>query len=183
MYKNLSAALLLGIIAATSAQAAEYTYTPYVGADYAFTNAVVKGTRPSYNGINFNFGTKYNDYFGTELFFQQTTSDSKNTAIGKYKSSYRAYGLDIAAYLPLSCYHTFDFVATAGVGEYVLNKKITPQKHHNDSGIGYRLGGGFMYNMTENISIRALARYIGTDKISSYDHMVEYSLGLRYHFL
>lgn len=164
------------------AHAEDYAYIPYIGLDYGYINAHAAGTKPTYQAGGINIGTKYNDFFGTELFFQQTGSDSKKIADGKYKSSFRAYGLDIAAYLPLGCEHRLDIFATTGIGEYVFNKKFTGDKHHNDSGYGYRFGSGLMFNLDENISFRAAVRYVNLDKISGYDHMMEYSAGIRYHF-
>lgn len=182
MSKYFCTSLFLSLFLSFAALADNNIYTPYIGADYAFARAKASGIKPVYHSGAVNVGTKYNDYFGTELFYQQSGSESKKTGNGKYKSSYRAYGLDMAAYLPLTCDHHLDLLATAGVGEYVLSKKLSGFKHHNDSGIGYRFGGGVMFNLDENISLRVLARYIDLKNISGYDHMVEYSTGLRYHF-
>lgn len=164
--------------AATSQPSA---YIPYLGIDYGYVEAKAQKLKPYYNSFILNLGTKYNPYFGTEIFYQQTSSDSKKFAEGKFKSSYRAYGLDIAAYLPLGCYHTADLIATGGIGEYVFKKKFSGGKHHNDSGWGYRVGGGIAYNFSENVSLRLLARYVGLDKVSDFNHLMEYSAGIRYY--
>ncbi len=176
---SLAAAVLVSL----PAQAAELKYIPYLGLDYAYVEASAKSLNPNYHAAGINLGTKYNDYFGTELFFNQSGSDAKKTNSGKYKTSYRAYGLDIAAYLPLGCYHTFDLTATAGIGEYVFEEKLNGGKHHKNSAWGYRIGAGLMYNLSENISLRVLVRYVGLDNIAPFDHFNEYTLGLRYHFL
>lgn len=184
MKKILLSALFISTAAAAAANAAETSaYIPYIGVDYSYIDAKANAVKPHYNSMGFNIGTKYNDYFGTEVFYQQTSSDSKKIkADEKLKTSYRAYGLDIATYLPLGCYHQFDLLATAGIGEYVFKKKLTGGKHHNDSGWGYRIGAGAMYNIDENISLRILARYVGIDKVSDFKHLAEYSAGIRYNF-
>lgn len=176
----LSAAVLT---AALPAHADDFEYTPYAGVDYGYVEASAKSLNPNYHAAGINLGTKYNDYFGTELFFNQSGSDAKKTNGGKYKTSYRAYGLDATVYLPLGCYRTFDLIATAGIGEYVFEEKLNGGKHHDNSAWGYRIGAGVMYNLTENISLRVLVRYVGLDGISNFDHLNEYTLGLRYHFL
>lgn len=182
--KNLSAFIILAAaLAPTALKAETKSYVPYIGLDYAYVSAKAHQLKPHYNAAQFNIGTKYNPYFGTELFYQQSGSDSKKIADTKFKSSYRAYGLDVNAYLPLGCYQTTELFATAGIGEYVFRQKFLPLKHKNNSAIGYRIGGGFMYNVTENVSLRLGARYIGLDRIDTFNHLTEYFAGLRYYFL
>ena len=182
--KNLYAFITFAAALAPAALKAETpAYVPYTGVDYAYVSAKAHELKPHYNALQLNIGTKYNSYFGTELFYQQSGSDSKKIADGKFKSSYRAYGLDATAYLPLGCYQTTELFATAGIGEYVFRQKLTPLKHKNNSAIGYRIGGGIMYNVTENISFRLGARYVGLDRINTFDRLTEYFAGLRYYFL
>ncbi|MBE6451480.1 MAG: porin family protein [Alphaproteobacteria bacterium] len=169
---------------AFSANADEnFEYTPYVGIDYGYMQAKTQNQKPNYHLLNVNVGTKYNQHFGTEAFFEQSSSDAKKIdSESKIKSSYRAYGLDVSAYLPLGCYHDFDLTATVGAGEYVFYDKLNHQKHNRESGFGYRIGIGMMYNINENVSLRALMRYVDLNDISKVNHLYEYSLGLRYHF-
>lgn len=182
--KKLSAFVLCGMMIAPATLKAEtFEYVPYTGVDYAYTTAKAHVLKPQYNVLQINLGTKYNQYFGTELFYQQSSSDSKKSDAGKFKSSYRAYGLDINAYLPLGCYHTTELFASAGVAEYMFYQKFKPLKHKHNNAIGYRIGGGVMYNLTENVSFRLGARYVGLDRISQFDHLTEYFAGLRYYFL
>ena len=160
-----------------------FDYTAYVGLDYAFSDAKAKGVEPGYNLLNFNVGTKYNNFFGTEAFFEQSSTDTKKfNASDKLKTSYRAYGIDVFGYLPLGCYHTFDLLGTVGLGEYVFKEKINNEKHNSEHAWGYRAGVGIVYNIDENVSMRAVARYVGLNDITKIDHLYEYSVGLRYHF-
>ncbi len=160
-----------------------FEYVPYIGVDYGYVDANAKRINPKYHLVNFNIGTKYNKYFGTEVFFEQSASDAKKIdSQNKLKSSYRAYGIDVSAYLPIGCYNTFDLFATLGVGEYVFNHKLNNYKHSNDNAFGYRAGVGLMYNINEKISLRAMARYIYINDFTDVNHLYEYSLGFRYHF-
>ncbi len=186
MKKIFSAGLYLSCsLWALNVSASEnFNYIPYIGIDYGFTNIKTSQHKNNHHLANINIGTKYNNHFGTEMFFEQSASDTKkiNTE-SKIKSSYRSYGLDIATYLPIGCYHEFDLFTTIGIAEYVFNKKYNNEKHHNQNGWGYRFGGGFIYNFNEKISLRATARYVELNDITYINHLYEYTLGLRYHFI
>lgn len=173
--------LALGYASKTNAE--NFDYTPYVGIDYGYINAKASHIKPNYHLLNLNVGTKYNKYFGTEAFFEQSSSDAKKiTPYDKLKTSYRAYGIDAMGYLPIGCYHTFDLVGSFGLAEYIFKNKINKQKHHNNNAWGYRFGGGLIYNINENVSLKAMVRYVGLNDITYVDHLTEYTLGLRYHF-
>ncbi len=158
-------------------------YTPYIGIDGIYGKMNAKGFNPFYLGAKATIGTTYNSYFGTELFFEQVGSDSKKIDIHhKYTSSYRAYGLDLIGYLPFGQNKTFQMLASAGIGEYVFKEKLSGQKHHNNSAYGYRLGGGALYHLNNNLALKAMVYYTNFDHISHMDHMLSYTLGLRYFF-
>lgn len=160
----------------------KYHYTPYIGANYIYSDAKAKGFSPNYHNGGVIIGSDYSPYFGTELFFNQSGSDSNRAAIGKIKTSYRAYGLDMLAYLPLGCAKKFSLAATAGIGEYVFKHKLSGQKHHNEHGYGYRFGGGVRWAFTSHWQTKLLARYVKFDAVDGFNHAVEYSLGVEYHF-
>ena len=174
--------LALGYTAKANATE-NFDYVPYLGIDYGYVNAKASHIRPNYHLANINVGTKYNAYFGTEAFFEQSSSDAKKVnSADKLKTSYRAYGIDAMGYLPLGGYHNFDLVGSFGLAEYVFTSKFNKQKHHNENAWGYRIGGGLIYNLNENVSLKAMVRYVGLNDITYVDHLTEYTLGLRYHF-
>jgi opacity protein-like surface antigen len=86
------------------------------------------------------------------------------------------------AYLPLGCSKDFSLLATAGIGEYVYKQKFLGQKHNSEHGYGYRFGGGFKYAITPAWQTRLITRYVNFDGLHGYDHAVEYTLSLQYHF-
>ncbi len=173
--------LVLGF-ESNNANADNYKYVPYVGASYSFGVAHTNGAKPNYNIGGIYVGSEYGKYFSTEIFYNQSTYDTNNIDNIKTRTSYRSYGLDLFAYLPLDCYNRFNLVATTGVGEYVFAKKAKGDKHHNDSGWGYRFGGGLKYSFTQNWQAKALTRYVDFDRISSFNHQMEYSVNVEYHF-
>lgn len=172
---------------ATSANALEYT--PYVGVDYIHSIANTErlgNAKPDYDGASFNVGTKFNQNFGTEIFYQKTDKDNKQTGAEKIETSYEAYGLDLMGYLPLGCDGDVALLGTVGLGVYNFDRHVDNQRGTlHDEGIGYRAGVGAMYNFNESWAVRGIVRYVGLDKVDdsiNADHMMEYSMGVRYSF-
>lgn len=172
---------IIGINAKICA-ADSYKYTPYVGAGYSFDRIQAAKLRPEYSSFNIYVGSDYSKYFGTEMFFKQSASRKNGQTPHKLKSSERAYGLDLLAYLPLGCEQKFSLLATAGVGEYVFKLKNSGDKHHNEHGYGYRLGGGLKYALDSHWQTRFIGRYVGFDKVDGINQAWEYNLSLEYHF-
>ena len=183
MKKFFSVALAASLLATTSAYAArDGEYLPYVGLDYSYADANAKFVRPHYNSASVNVGTMYNRFFGTEMFYQISDSHKTRSGLEKSKSSYQAYGLDLYGYLPLGCGETFSLLGTAGVGEYTFVKDASFAKKQRDHGIGWRAGVGALVNVDQNWSLRMIARYVNLNQIEDFDHMMEYSAGVRYTF-
>lgn len=167
---------------ASSAQALEMDYKPYVGVDYNFSDVSAEGLKPNYNSASVNLGTSYNRYFGTELFYQKSGKESNRVEGAKVTSSFDAFGLDLMGYLPLGCFDTWSLIGTAGVGEYHFNEKVVGISKGTDNGYGYRAGLGVQYNVNNDWSIRSMARYVNFDQLDHLDHMMEYSVGAKYNF-
>ena len=182
MYKYFVSSILIAVFVVSNAFA-QNIYTPYVGINGVYSIAKTHLNKPQYFGGGFNIGTTYNDYFGTEVFYEQVLSESKKISdTQKEKTSYRAYGLDAVGYLPLDNDKRFALTGMVGIGEYVFHQKITNQNRHHNSAWGYRAGAGFIYRFSNNISMRMTAKYVGLDKIADFDHQVSYQIGLRYSF-
>lgn len=186
MKKTVGALMVAVSALAFSANAGAVEYNPYIGVDYSYNDGVAKELRPHYNAGKVNVGVDYNQYFGTEVFYQFSDSSKHNDKfdLGKAKNSFQAYGLDLYGYLPLGCDQVVSLLGTAGIAEYTFTTKETygSSEKSRDHGVGYRLGVGAQYNVNDNVSVRALARYVGLDKVENYDHMMEYSVGAKYSF-
>jgi len=180
MKKILLAALVL---AAAKAEAVENVYRPYLGIDYAYTETQAKNVSPKTNSAIVSFGSEYNKYFGTELWYQKSfTATASKTAENKTKYSFRAFGLDMYAYLPMFCEQKFAPLATLGIGRYAAKKKNLTGKSNDDDGTGYRFGAGAQYQIDEHLSVRALFRYVKLDRLADVDHINEVAAGVRYTF-
>ena len=116
------------------------------------------------------------------MFYQISDSHKTRSGLEKSKSSFQAYGLDLYGYLPLGCGETFSLLGTAGVGEYTFVKDASFAKKQRDHGIGWRAGVGALVNVDQNWSLRMIARYVNLNQIEDFDHMMEYSAGVRYTF-
>lgn len=181
MNKNIALLAAVSAIAlATSANALEFR--PYVGAQYNLTSASVKDM-PNMDMHSYSVfvGTDYNRYFGTEVFYQNSNKWHKVINDVKTKVDFEAYGLDAYGYLPLGCDRVFSLLGTAGIANYDFDVADNNAKGE-DNGLGYRLGAGMQYNITNNIAVRGIVRYIWADKLDNTDHMMEYSLGAKYSF-
>ena len=74
-------------------------------------------------------------------------------------------------------------IGTAGLAYYDFKGKEEGGKTNGDGMWGYRLGAGAEYNVTDNVAVRALARYTKLDQRAAYSNdMMEYSIGARYNF-
>lgn len=181
MNKNIALLAAVSAIAlATSANALEFR--PYVGAQYNLTSASVKDM-PNMDMHSYSVfvGTDYNRYFGTEVFYQNSNKWHKVINGKKTKVDFEAYGLDAYGYLPLGCDRVFSLLGTAGIANYDFDVADNNAKGE-ENGLGYRLGAGMQYNITNNIAVRGIVRYIWADKLDNTDHMMEYSLGAKYSF-
>ena len=196
MNKNIALLAAVSAIAlATSANALEFR--PYVGAQYNVTSHSIKDlhTNMDMHSYSVFVGTDYNRFFGTEVFYQNSNKWHKVYEGNKIKSDFAAYGLDVYGYLPLGCDRVFSLLGTAGIANYDYTFQGTKTNDtqgttagtsegfkSEENGLGYRLGAGMQYNITNNIAVRGIVRYIWADKLDGFDHMMEYSLGAKYSF-
>ena len=179
MNKNILIGLFALLIFPKTSQSANI-YTPYIGLDALYNKAKISSKHTEFGGGNLNIGTYYNDWFGTEIFYQTVDPRHKRYDNKQHKTSYRAYGLDLYAYTP--AVWNFKLTALAGVANYVLKEKVTGLSSSSDEGFGYRFGAGVVYDLTSHISFRGIARLVNFDHISHMDHMAEYTIGFRYNF-
>lgn len=177
MRKTIGALMAAVSAVAFTAGAEAYEFTPYAGVNYNYSQ-VGNHDRSNLNSASVMFGTDYNKYFGTEVFYQYSDSDQHK----KVETSFRSYGLDAYGYLPLGCEQKFALLGTAGIANYDFKTKVPMEKRHGDNGLGYRLGAGAQYNIDQNLAVRAVARYVWTDKIADTDHITEYTAGIKYNF-
>jgi len=173
--------MVMSFFMVTSVAKAENVYVPYVGADILYNQAKTKFANPKSLGAFVNVGTTYNKYFGTEIFYGQTPNHSTKTKSNdRYKTSYRAYGVDAIVSVPV--HEKADLTAGVGLASYVFGEKIKGAQHTSDEGIGYRFSVGAVYRLSEHLAFRANARYVKLNHISNLKRVSEYTVGARYYF-
>ncbi len=187
MKKTLLLASVACLISASANAKMLRDFKPYVGADYAYTNLDLKGAakhaKENFNSAKINAGIEMTEYASLEAFYQFGGSrkahlkDSQGGGTKKFK--FNAYGLDAYGYLPLGCAQKFSLVGTVGAAVYdttlKYGDKVTKSK------VGYRVGGGAQYKLTDNLAARVIGRYgyIGSRDLN---HIAEVTAGLKYSF-
>lgn len=169
--------LLAGVASVFAFNANALELTPYAGVDYNYSmlhhdasmDAIMAGQAHSASVV---LGTKVTPYAGVEAFYQLSKKEHK----ADNRSQLQAYGADVLGYLPLGCYGEYEVLASAGLGQYTAK-----YNKDQDSGLGYRLGAGLQYNVTDNWAVRAMYRHVWVDK-NVLDCVNEVSLGVRYSF-
>ena len=179
------------------------TYKPrfYVGSELSYVEGNFKtdeyeseNPEKNYANISFNMGMKLHENFGVEAFYQKSSEESKTSeeywgGLGdisiNMKTSFQAFGLDFIGYLPLS--KEVELLAAVGLGEYKFKGDIeysvknSIPDHLKDDKLVTRFGVGMLYNMTNNIALRTMFRYIPV-KNDYIKNITEASMGIRYTF-
>lgn len=177
--------LLAGLAGMVAANAEAINVTPYVGLDATY--AMVDGnenTNGSLSTKNWSLSGVVGgrtDHFGLEGFYLTSLRQHKSVeGEGHLNTRISGYGIDALAYQQLGCSGRWELVGATGIGEYKI-KVNTAGGGDSDTGIGYRLGAGLQYAMTENTSVRAMYHHVWMVK-SELDSMDEFTIGIRYAF-
>ncbi len=192
MKKTLLLAGVACCVIATSANAnmmqdmkrAAHDMTPYVGADYVYSNldlkGKAKGAEKNFNSAKINAGVDIGKYAGLEAFYQFGGSRKAHLKDGGTKKfKFNAYGLDVYGYMPLGCAQKFSLLGTVGAAVY--DTQLKHDGKTDKSKVGYRVGGGMQYKFTDRMAARVVGRYgyIGSRDLN---HVAEVTAGIRYAF-
>lgn len=202
---------LAALMIAVPAQAQEFkpAFAPYAGFDLVHYNVNYNDGADQYledglNGLNIHVGNRFSKYFGAELGYTRTRDEDKDiaagtvldsglglvtTGAGKTKVQLQSITLDAMGYLPLDQEERFELIGTAGISwtKADINVNIPTNLaavnlSDDDSEFSFRVGAGAQFNITENISVRGLARYQKVDFDDSADRAWVYAAGLNFSF-
>ena len=138
---------------------------------------------------------KFNENFGIEAFYQKSNEEDNNVEfIAEYwredtTISYTAMGIDAIGYLPIN--QDFEILASLGLAQYDFESEAKYHDLNDDErgvekkdfdSLGFRIGIGAQYNITNNLALRGMARYIKMNDDEYVKSLTEFSLGLRYMF-
>ncbi len=196
MKKTLLLAGVATALFAINAKAVEFK--PYMGLDYVYSDAGMKDNadvvyETKYNSFKFDLGAKLNKNFGLEVFYQQSGEEDKKHATAsilganaEISTEFKAYGVDVIGYLPLT--DKLEGLGSVGFAKYDFEAEynligVAKEKQDEDN-VGIRLGLGLQYNLTDNVAVNGMARYVKIDDSDSdvVEDITEFSIGARYSF-
>lgn len=178
---------------ATAASAEEMlALRPYVGLDYNFNDVNVdsgSGIPDSYSSLNPYLGLEFNKYIALEGGYFQSAEESENVSIpllgtGETNLKLKGWYADVIGSLPIN--PQVDILGLVGYGQAKFTGDIdiagTSVNVDSDNVDMWRFGGGASYNITDNVRVRGLVRYITLDEDSGLDDAFQYSAGVNYRF-
>ncbi len=151
------------------------------------------------NGLNIHVGNRFSKHFGAELGYFRTRDEDRDIAAGaavgpgvvaavpfQTKTQLQGITLDALGYLPVGPEDRFELIGTAGLswtkGEVELNVPGAGGDSVNESELGFRIGGGAQFNITDQVNVRGLVRYNTADFDNIADRAWVYSAGLNFSF-
>ncbi len=148
--------------------------SPHVGIDYV-------GSKPNsfdlseYSSVSVNAGIKILSFISVEGYYQEAFSIDAE----KGHTNPSSYGVDVVG--DLLNLGVVELLSSVGYGQYNLSGGEL-NKHQKDYETGaFRVGLGGQINLTNNLGIRAMYRYVMPDS-SFVDNIQEISVGLRFYF-
>lgn len=159
------AAAMLG--ASSAAQAAPFDSGLYAVIDYAGVIpkwSAIKGiSTPSYlDGVEADIGWRFNPFYSVELSYDYNTGSTTSHDVD-FDATLQAISLDGMGYLPLGRNSHWALYADAGGSLFIANGG-TPTMHSGDeTRLGGRVGGGLLYQFSDDLGVRASGRYEFTD--------------------
>ncbi|MFI3241680.1 MAG: porin family protein [Alphaproteobacteria bacterium] len=176
--------LLAGVACVLSFNSNASEIKPYVGLDVGVVSADLANgydliAEDSLYTYSVNAGAKINDNFGLEAFYQTSSEEDKTIGALTTTTSFDAYGLDVIGYLPIT--EKTNLLGSVGLAQYDFELKATGLATESEDGLGCRFAVGADYNLTDNVSFRAMARYVTLDT-DNVDSLTEFSVGARYSF-
>lgn len=190
--------LLAGVASLFAMNVNAVEFKPYVGLDYVYSDAGMKDNldeayESKYNSFKFDLGAKLNKNFGLEFFYQQSGEEDKKHATAsilgadaEISTEFKAYGVDAIGYLPLT--DKLEGLGSIGFAKYDFEAEynligVAKEKQDEDN-IGIRFGLGLQYNITDNVAVNGMARYVKIDDSDDdvIEDITEFSIGARYSF-
>lgn len=167
---------------ANSAEAMMWSkdFVPYIGGEYVYSHAkqgkLAKNLKNDFHSGKADVGLEMFKNYALEFSFQMSGELKNKKAYEgkKVENSFAAYAMDLYGKYPIMC-SDFSVVGTTGLAIYHAEYKGLPSKRF--SKVGYRVGGGMQYDMTEHFALRTIGRYsyIGADRLN---HFAEITVGM-----
>lgn len=186
--KYLLSAFMLTTTLATAVQATELN--PYVGAGYTFADAGYGSgfdalAESKHHAGFISAGVRPHQNWGVEAFYQLSKDEDKTFGnMLNTETGFQAAGVDVLGYVPV--HDKVDLIGTVGLGYYWFKADYSgvlagSEKENN---LGWRIGAGAQYHMTDNVSVRGMVRYVKlhNDSVDVVDDLTDVSVGVYWHF-
>lgn len=151
---------------------------PYVGLEYGYMNTnKSKFVANQYSALTPNVGLRFGQFFALEGGYMRSFNSNKTLpstgayagSKGKSKTYVDGAHIDANFYAPLT--REVEAIASVGLGKYNLHTKtkgslvkdgkaVKDKATKNKNDVAYRLGLGLQFNVSKNVSLRAMARYV-----------------------
>ena len=177
--------LLASTIALCAVSAHANDIKPVLGLDYVYSDIGLKNgweyvAEDKYSSFNLSAGFKAGKYVGMEAFFQHSNKrDGVDTIYGPLQTSFYALGADTIGYLPIQ--EKLNLLGSIGFGYYDVTAELADIED-SENGLGVRLGAGVQYDLTDNVALRSMARYVKPVGFDTMDDIMEVSAGIRFSF-
>lgn len=161
---------------------------------------IIKKVKDS--NYSFVVGYKFHPNYSLELFYQTSVNDKYRETLNQTEFlshifeetiNYKSYGADLIGYWPIL--KKLDLLYSLGLGYYDFDVNINNSLElpswswsesvdykKSENSLGLRAGLGVGFNITDDLSLRLMAKFIKMQKDDVLDRIIEYSLGFRYMF-
>ncbi len=184
--KTIITTTILATSLVSAANAEDFYFKPYVGADYEYVhlnyNNDDKGlAKENLNGGNAHVGARIHKNLGFEGGYTETATATKDNVLGSGLDSsikLSGFNLDALAYLPVGD-GKLELIATGGVAYTKIKIGVTTAGSASDWQTKGRFGAGGQYWLSDNANIRAIARY---QDAGDGESAIIGNLGINYQF-
>lgn len=186
-------------------QSSQMSVRPYVGVEYGYmgTNKS-KFVANKYSEFTPKVGARFGQFFGVEAGYMRSLNSNKKLPTtgdfagskGKTRSYVDGAHVDANFYAPLT--REVEAIGSVGLGKYSVHTKtkgklvkkgqeVKAKAIKNKNNIAYRLGLGLQYNVSKNVSLQGMVRYVN---MRTHDYDVKKSgrgtwlgtVGVNYNF-
>ncbi len=151
----------------------------------------------SADGFDAHGGLRIGKYAGLEIGYMDSGTTTKNSSLNfstpfgpvsfptSSKISLTGPVFDFMGYLPVTDSGSVELIGTVGISDLTENLSGNIAYlgvNGSQTEVGYRVGGGAQYYLTDNLNARALIRYQSADFSGLMNGAVLFNLGFNYEF-
>lgn len=156
----------------------------YVGGDLGYhvfnygaqLDAVAENALPV---LDVYMGYNIDDYYAIE--WGAFVTDGKSRVVSSTKTDAKEYGMYVDAVGKYHIQQDLTALGTLGI-QYSKLKATSSSLNFAETEFAPRLGAGLEYNVSDNMKLRGMARYVFADYDGEVNSTMQYTFGLNYAF-